>query len=87
VSDQLRDRDTERIRVRRGLCRWFRTPPRPHGDVEYSREVSFLELFYDLVHVVVIGQAARTTLTGAAIAIHHHLRSDLARMVQRHVLA
>jgi low temperature requirement protein LtrA len=26
--------------------------------VEYSREVSFLELFYDLVYVVVIGQAA-----------------------------
>jgi low temperature requirement protein LtrA len=44
--------------VRAGLHHWFRTPPRPHGDVGYSRDVSFLELFYDLVYVVVIGQAA-----------------------------
>jgi len=40
------------------LRRWFTQPPRRHGEVEYSREVSFLELFYDLVYVVVIGQAA-----------------------------
>lgn len=45
-------------RVRVELRRWFLAPPRPHGDVEYSRHVSFLELFYDLVYVVVIGQAA-----------------------------
>jgi low temperature requirement protein LtrA len=53
----LTDADARR-RVRSGLHQWFRTPPRPHGDVEYSREVSFLELFYDLVYVVVIGQSA-----------------------------
>lgn len=47
-----------RDRVRVGLKQWFLAPPRPHGDVEYSRHVSFLELFYDLVYVVVIGQAA-----------------------------
>ena len=36
---------------------WFRTPPRRHGEVRYKREVSFLELFYDLVYVVLIGRA------------------------------
>lgn len=35
---------------------WFRTPPRRHGEVWYEREVSFLELFYDLVYVVLIGR-------------------------------
>jgi low temperature requirement protein LtrA len=47
-----------RQRVRAGLRTWFRSPPRAHGDVVYTREVSFLELFYDLVYVVVIGRAA-----------------------------
>lgn len=37
--------------------RWFWQPPRAHGDVITDRTVSFLELFYDLVYVVVIGQA------------------------------
>jgi low temperature requirement protein LtrA len=44
-------------RVRYGLTTWFRTPPRRHGEVAYTREVSFLELFYDLVYVVLIGRA------------------------------
>jgi low temperature requirement protein LtrA len=39
--------------------RHFWQPPRAHGDVIEGREVSFLELFYDLVYVVVISQAAR----------------------------
>jgi hypothetical protein len=39
--------------------RWFR-PPRPHGDVIEDRSVSFLELFYDLVFVVLIAQIAHT---------------------------
>jgi low temperature requirement protein LtrA len=39
--------------------RYFWRPPRAHGDVIEGREVSFLELFYDLVYVVVISQAAR----------------------------
>lgn len=50
--------DDARTRVRTGLRHWFRTPPRRHGEVVYTREVSFLELFYDLVYVVVIGRAA-----------------------------
>jgi low temperature requirement protein LtrA len=45
-------------RVRAGLSMWFRTPPRRHGEVWYGREVSFLELFYDLVYVVLIGRTA-----------------------------
>ena len=47
-----------RERIRRGVKVWFRTPPRRHGEVVYTREVSFLELFYDLVYVVLIGRAA-----------------------------
>lgn len=39
--------------------RWFR-PPRAHGDVVEDRSVSFVELFYDLVFVVLIGQLAHT---------------------------
>jgi len=38
--------------------RWFWRPPRAHGEVEPERTVSFLELFYDLVYVVVVAQAA-----------------------------
>ncbi|TFC05246.1 hypothetical protein E3O32_06050 [Cryobacterium mannosilyticum] len=45
--------------------RHFWQPPRAHGDVIQGREVSFLELFYDLVYVVVISQAA------------HHLSGDV----------
>ncbi len=49
-------RAVARQRVRAGLSAWFRTPPRRHGEVWYGREVSFLELFYDLVYVVLIGR-------------------------------
>ncbi len=38
--------------------RWFWRPPRAHGDTIPDRAVSSLELFYDLVFVAVIGQAA-----------------------------
>lgn len=38
--------------------RRFWLPPRPHGEIIDDRTVSFLELFYDLVYVVVIGRAA-----------------------------
>ena len=37
---------------------WFWQRPRAHGEIEAERSVSFLELFYDLVYVVVISQAA-----------------------------
>ncbi|MCP3974331.1 MAG: low temperature requirement protein A [bacterium] len=39
--------------------RWF-SPPRAHGDSIEDRTVSFLELFYDLVFVVLIAQLAHT---------------------------
>jgi low temperature requirement protein LtrA len=41
-----------------GFKRWFWRPPRPHGETIADRQVSNLELFYDLVYVAVIGQAA-----------------------------
>jgi low temperature requirement protein LtrA len=37
---------------------WFWRPPRAHGEIEVERRVSFLELFYDLIYVVVIAQAS-----------------------------
>ena len=40
------------------LAQWLWRPPRPHGETITGRTVSFLELFYDLVYVAVIGQAA-----------------------------
>jgi low temperature requirement protein LtrA len=38
--------------------RWFWRPPRAHGEIIADRQVSVLELFYDLVYVAVLGQAA-----------------------------
>ncbi|MFY1679290.1 MULTISPECIES: low temperature requirement protein A [unclassified Streptomyces] len=49
-----------RIPVGVGVRRWFLRPPRRHGEIEVDRRVSFLELFYDLVYVVLIGQAAHS---------------------------
>ncbi|MBN1528611.1 MAG: low temperature requirement protein A [Thermoleophilaceae bacterium] len=46
--------------LRAGLRRWFLQPPRPHGEVIEDRTVSFLELFYDLVYVVLVAQIAHT---------------------------
>jgi low temperature requirement protein LtrA len=42
----------------RRFKRWFWRPPRSHGETVDHRTVSFLELFYDLVYVAVIAQAA-----------------------------
>lgn len=42
-----------------GLRAWLR-PPRAHGEVIEDRTVSFLELFYDLVFVVLIARIAHT---------------------------
>lgn len=42
------------------LRSWFTRPPRAHGEVLEDRTVSFLELFYDLVFVVLIAQIAHT---------------------------
>ncbi len=44
--------------MRAGFRRWFLQPPRAHGEILEHRSVGFLELFYDLVYVVLIGQAA-----------------------------
>lgn len=52
------ERAEARERVRKGFRTWFLTPPRRHGEVLYTREVSFLELFYDLVYVVLIAQVS-----------------------------
>ncbi|MEV8092535.1 low temperature requirement protein A [Streptomyces nigra] len=43
-----------------GARRWLFRPPRRHGEADLDRSVSFLELFYDLVYVVLVGQAAYT---------------------------
>jgi low temperature requirement protein LtrA len=58
-------------RPRGRLAHWLWQPPRPHGETIAGRTVSFLELFYDLVYVAVIGQAAHhlaehVTLRGVA---------------------
>ncbi|MEM7271808.1 MAG: low temperature requirement protein A [Actinomycetota bacterium] len=53
----------QRHDTRLALRRFFLTPPRRHGEVDHNREVSFLELFYDLVYVVIIGQAAHHLAT------------------------
>lgn len=45
--------------IRDGVRLWLR-PPRAHGEVIDDRTVSFLELFYDLVFVVLIAQIAHT---------------------------
>ena len=47
---------------------WFWRPPRPHGATVRDRVVTNLELFYDLVYVAVIGQAA------------HHLAEDVTAL-------
>ncbi|WP_327591968.1 low temperature requirement protein A [Streptomyces chartreusis] len=50
----------EAVPLGTGTRRWLFRPPRRHGEVDTGRSVSFLELFYDLVYVVLIGQAAHT---------------------------
>lgn len=50
----------ERPSVGAALNFWFRRPPRLHGEVDSERTVSFLELFYDLIFVVLVSQAAHT---------------------------
>jgi low temperature requirement protein LtrA len=47
--------------------RWFWRPPRAHGEVIADRQVSNLELFYDLVYVAVIGQAAHHLATHVSV--------------------
>ena len=49
---------TEAVPAKRQFRRWLSAPPRPHGAVIRDRAVSNLELFYDLVYVAIITQAA-----------------------------
>ncbi|MBJ6630379.1 low temperature requirement protein A [Streptomyces sp. I5] len=51
---------SKRVPLGAGARRWLFRPPRRHGEVDPGRSVSFLELFYDLVYVVLVGQAAHT---------------------------
>ena len=44
--------------VKHGLRAWFGAGPRRHGEPVLGRSVSYIELFYDLVYVVLVGQAA-----------------------------
>lgn len=44
--------------VKHGLRAWFGAGPRRHGEPVIGRTVSYIELFYDLVFVVLVGQAA-----------------------------
>jgi low temperature requirement protein LtrA len=44
--------------VKHGLRAWFGQGPRRHGEPVIGRTVSYIELFYDLVYVVLVGQAA-----------------------------
>jgi low temperature requirement protein LtrA len=43
--------------------RWFWRPPRVHGELILDRRVTSLELFYDLIYVVVIAQATSRLAT------------------------
>src|SRR4030081_1637312 len=50
---------------------WLSRPPRPLGAILVDRRASFLEVFYDLAYVAVIGQASHQlaqhiTVRGAA---------------------
>jgi low temperature requirement protein LtrA len=44
--------------MRRQFWKRFWMPPRAHGEVLHERSVSYVELFYDLVFVVVVARAA-----------------------------
>lgn len=55
--------------VKHGLRSWFGRGPRRHGEPIEGRSVSFIELFYDLVFVVLVGQAAHS------LALHPGWRS------------
>ena len=59
----MADEGNPRQRVVAGFKTWFLTPPRPHGEIIHTREVSFLELFYDLVYVVLIAEVSHHLAT------------------------
>jgi low temperature requirement protein LtrA len=60
ANGQEPSRMSEPNTVRAALRTWLKSPPRAHGEILEDRSVSFLELFYDLVFVVLIAQIAHT---------------------------
>jgi low temperature requirement protein LtrA len=54
------DRDPEPASLTGRFARRFWQPPRAHGEVIADRTVTSLELFHDLVYVVVISRASHT---------------------------
>jgi low temperature requirement protein LtrA len=61
IEDQSSGRYVEAVSdetLGRRFKRWLWRPPRAHGETIAGRTVSFLELFYDLVYVAVVAQAA-----------------------------
>jgi low temperature requirement protein LtrA len=62
ITDPTDDRVISRFKD------WFWRPPRRHGEILEDRTVTFLELFYDLVYVVVIAQAAHHLAAHVSLA-------------------
>lgn len=54
MSDDVAPRRT----VKHGVRAWFGRGPRRHGEPLIGRSVSYIELFYDLVFVVLVSQSA-----------------------------
>lgn len=52
--------------MKENVRRWWR-PPRRAGEREEDRSVTFLELFYDLVYVVLIAELAHTLAAGVSV--------------------
>jgi low temperature requirement protein LtrA len=50
----------ERRTVKHGVRAWFGVGPRRHGEPLLGRSVSYIELFYDLVFVVLVSQSAHS---------------------------
>ena len=47
-----------RQRIGAAFSSWWRQPPRRHGEVIEDRSVGYIELFYDLVFVVLVARVA-----------------------------
>jgi low temperature requirement protein LtrA len=55
ICDHVPNRVTSMNSIRRNFRQWWQ-PPRPTSERPVHRQVSFLELFYDLVYVVLIAE-------------------------------
>lgn len=56
----MAEQPAARRTVKHGVRTWFGRGPRRHGEPLLGRSVSYIELFYDLVFVVLVSQAAHT---------------------------